>query len=119
MDDQFAQEAMLRLPPAQATLQIWRWIATDDLLAEAFDEHRGRSYERVICFATVVQLMADAAMVRARLHQLLHKQWKTRWSKAPPRRNRPPKRGNGPQPGQHYGRHASVHRILTRRKPEG
>lgn len=71
MDDQFAQEAMLRLPPAQATLQIWRWIATDDLLAEGFDEHRGRSYERVIYFATVVQVMADA-LVR---HQGTARRW--------------------------------------------
>lgn len=105
---------------AQAQQRQAREISSEKLFADVRDDLI--AWSRFVGASATPHLIragADAAMVRARLHQLLRKQWKTRWSKAPPRRNRPPKRCNGPQPGQHYGRHASVHRILTRRKPEG
>jgi len=60
MGDNFAQEALSRLPLAEATLQAWRWMASDQFLADVFQASRGRCYERLISFATVTQLMSDA-----------------------------------------------------------
>ena len=68
----------------------------------------------------VLPAEGSAAEVRRQLNDLLVGQWRPRWSKAPPRPNRPPKPRNGPQPGQPYGQHESLYRILNQdtTKPE-
>jgi len=60
MTDELAQEVLRRLPLAEATLRVWRWMAHDEVLADLFTEHRGRAYERVISFQMLTQLMAEA-----------------------------------------------------------
>lgn len=60
MNLELAREILHRLPLAEATLQVWRWIFDAQALGECFAAQRGRCYERVISFETMVHLMADA-----------------------------------------------------------
>ena len=60
MDTPMAQVVLNHLPLAEATLQTWRWIFNDNLISECFEKHRGRNYERVISFDTIVHLTAEA-----------------------------------------------------------
>jgi hypothetical protein len=53
---------MAKMPLAEAVLLVWRHVADERWLQELFECHRGRSYERVISFPTLVQLVADALM---------------------------------------------------------
>jgi Transposase DDE domain len=52
-----------RLPLADATLHMLDFVADPDFLADLFDRHRGRSYERQIAFADLVHLLADSLML--------------------------------------------------------
>ena len=52
-----------RLPLADATLHMLDFVADEAFLADLFDRHRGRSYERQISFADLVHLLADALML--------------------------------------------------------
>jgi hypothetical protein len=53
---------LTRLPLAEATLQLWSWVAADDSLEDLFRRLRGRQYTQELTFATVVNLMADALL---------------------------------------------------------
>jgi IS4 transposase len=59
----FDAEVYRRLPLADATLQMLRFVADAEFLAALFDRHRGRSYERQIAFADLVHLLADGLVV--------------------------------------------------------
>ena len=59
----FDIEVCRRLPLADATVQMLRFVADAQFLAELFDQHRGRSYERQISFADLVHLLADGLVV--------------------------------------------------------
>src|SRR4051812_34218690 len=59
----FDTEVCRRLPLADATLQMLRFVADAPFLAALFDRHRGRSYERQIAFADLVHLLADGLVV--------------------------------------------------------
>ena len=61
MDD-FAREALRRLPLAEATLRVWEWITNDNFLDKLYQTHRGRSYERVLRFPVMVSLISQALM---------------------------------------------------------
>lgn len=61
MDD-FDREACRRLPLAEAALRLLDYVLRDDFLAQVFDRHRGASYEKVITFPVLVQLIADALL---------------------------------------------------------
>lgn len=52
-----------RLPLADATLHMLDFVADPDFLADLFERHRGRSYERQIAFADLVHLLADSLML--------------------------------------------------------
>ena len=60
--DGFAREALARMPLAEAVLRVWALIADERYLADLFKRQRGRSYERVLSFPLMVQLVSDALM---------------------------------------------------------
>lgn len=59
----FDNEVCRRLPLADATLRMLDFVADRSFLAELFDRHRGRSYEKQITFADLVYLLADALVL--------------------------------------------------------
>src|SRR5271155_1655689 len=61
MDD-FAREALRRLPLAEAALRVWEWITNEAFLGEVFQKYRGRSYEKVLSFPVMVFLIAQALL---------------------------------------------------------
>jgi len=56
----YLPQIMARMPLAEAVLTVWRWISDGAHLESLFERHRGRSYERVLSFPLLVQLIADA-----------------------------------------------------------
>lgn len=61
MDD-LAPAVLARLPLAEAVLSVWRFVADEGHLQHLFDRYRGRCYERVLTFPTIVGLIADALL---------------------------------------------------------
>jgi Transposase DDE domain len=59
----FDAEACRRLPLADATLHVLDYVAAPPFLAEVYDRHRGRSYQRAITFADLVHLLADGLVL--------------------------------------------------------
>ena len=59
----FDTDVCSRLPLADATLHILDYVADSDFLATLFQRHRGRTYEKVIGFADLVHLLADALVL--------------------------------------------------------
>jgi hypothetical protein len=51
-----------RLPLADATLHLLNYVTEDAFLADVFDRHRGRCFERKLTFPLFVHLMADAIL---------------------------------------------------------
>lgn len=60
--DRPAPEVLARMPLAEAVLLLWRWIGDDEHLQGVFERWRGRCYEKLISFALIVHLVADALM---------------------------------------------------------
>lgn len=58
--EQFAREALQRLPLADAVLSLWAFVMDLDFLDGVFERHRGRSFEKVLKFSIFVELIADA-----------------------------------------------------------
>lgn len=56
----FAAEVLRRLPLAEAFYTVWGYLASDALLADLFDRHRGRCYQDQLTFAELVRVLADA-----------------------------------------------------------
>src|SRR5438067_10813993 len=56
----FALEVLSRLPLAESFYALWAHLATDDVLAGLFEQHRGRCYEDKLSFAELVGVLADA-----------------------------------------------------------
>jgi hypothetical protein len=52
-----------RLSLADATLHMLDFVADPTFLADLFERHRGRSYQRQISFADLVHLLADSLML--------------------------------------------------------
>jgi Transposase DDE domain len=57
-----ARDAMTRLPLADAALTLWRWVADSDSLNQIFDDNRGRCYEKMTSFSSLVYLVRDALL---------------------------------------------------------
>jgi hypothetical protein len=55
-------ETLARLPLAEAVLTLWRWAADADSLDQIFDENRGRCYQKLLIFSTIVCLVRDALL---------------------------------------------------------
>jgi DDE family transposase len=60
--DPLARPVLDRLPLAEAVLLVWSWIADASFLQSLFQQYRGRTYEKVIAFPLIVQLIADALL---------------------------------------------------------
>jgi hypothetical protein len=58
----FDQEVCRRLPLAEAAMRMLDYVCNEEFLKSVFAEHHGRSYEDVITFAVLVQLMSDALL---------------------------------------------------------
>jgi len=58
----FAEEALVRLPLAESVLRLWQQVADPTFLQELFEKNRGRAYQKVLSFPTLVQLIADALL---------------------------------------------------------
>ena len=43
-------------------LTLWRWAADTDTVNQIFDENRGRCYEKILLFSTIVCLVRDALL---------------------------------------------------------
>ena len=56
----FAAEVLRRLPLAEAFYTVWGYLASDAVLADVFDRHRGRCYQDRLTFAELVRVLADA-----------------------------------------------------------
>lgn len=56
----FDLEVCRRLPLADATLKLVRFVLDDSFLAGVFTRHRGRTYEKAISFPTIVRLISDS-----------------------------------------------------------
>lgn len=61
MDD-LDRERLARMPLAEAVLLVWRWLADELWLADFFQRHRGRAYQRVLSFGVFTHLIADALL---------------------------------------------------------
>jgi DDE family transposase len=62
MQQDFAREVLTRLPLAEAVLTLWHWVADSLFLHSLFARYHGVGYEKVISFAVLVQLIADALL---------------------------------------------------------
>jgi len=58
--DPFALEVLARLPLTEAFYALWGYLATDSVLDQLFDQHRGRCYQDKLSFAQLVAVLADA-----------------------------------------------------------
>lgn len=56
----FATEVLHRLPLAEAFYTVWGYLASDDVLSELFDRHRGRCYKDELTFPELVPILAAA-----------------------------------------------------------
>ena len=60
--DGFSLEVLTRLPLADAVLSLFAFVTDEDYLGEIFDEHRGHSYESVLTFPAMVNIISDALL---------------------------------------------------------
>jgi len=60
--DGFSYEVLSRLPLADAVLSLFSFATDRDFLQQMFDEHRGRSYQGVLTFPTMVSIVSDALL---------------------------------------------------------
>jgi len=58
----FDREVCKRLPLAEAVLRLFDFVCDEDPLRTIYQQHRGRSYSKVLQFPTFVQLIADALL---------------------------------------------------------
>jgi len=58
----YVQETLARLPLAESVLLLWQQVADAGFLQGLFDQHRGRCYDKVLSFPSLVQLIADALL---------------------------------------------------------
>ena len=59
---QFACDALDRLPLAESVLLLWQQLADPKFLQDLFDRQRGRGYDKILSFPSLVQLIADALL---------------------------------------------------------
>ena len=59
MDD-FDRDVLQRVPLAEAALLLLSHATCEPFLEDLYDRHRGRCYEKVLSFSTLVQLIGDA-----------------------------------------------------------
>jgi hypothetical protein len=60
--DRPSKAMLARMPLAEAVLWLWRWTTSEERMHSMWSQHRGRCYERIISFALMAQLIADALL---------------------------------------------------------
>jgi hypothetical protein len=58
----YAQQTLARLPLAESVLLLWQQVADAAFLQRLFEQQRGRCYDKVLSFPSLVQLIADALL---------------------------------------------------------
>jgi DDE family transposase len=58
----YVQETLARLPLAESVLLLWQQMADAAFLQGLFEQYRGRCYDKVLSFPSLVQLIADALL---------------------------------------------------------
>ncbi len=58
----YAQQTLARLPLAESVLLLWQQVADAAFLQNLFEQQRGRCYDKVLSFPSLVQLIADALL---------------------------------------------------------
>lgn len=58
--DPFSLEVLRRLPLAESFYTLWAYVATDQVLADVFERHRGRCYQDQLTFAERVAVLVEA-----------------------------------------------------------
>jgi hypothetical protein len=58
----FARDTLDRLPLAEAVLLLWQQVADPTFLQDLFNRQRGRGYDKLLSFPTLVELIADALL---------------------------------------------------------
>ena len=58
----FPRQVLNRLPLAEAALWLWSYVLNPDFLDGVFQRHRGRSFEDVLSFPVLLDLIADALL---------------------------------------------------------
>ena len=53
---------LARMPLAEATLTVWRFVFDDDRLQGLWERFRGRCYDKIIRFPTMTHLVAEALL---------------------------------------------------------
>lgn len=57
-----SEATLKRMPLAEGVLLLWRWITGTERLQRVWDRCRGRCYNKVLSFAMMVRLIADALL---------------------------------------------------------
>jgi Transposase DDE domain len=60
--DGFSRDVAKRLPLAEAVWRLFDYVCGESFLNDVFQRHRGRSYEDLISFSTMVRLIGDALL---------------------------------------------------------
>jgi hypothetical protein len=59
----YVRETIARLPLADAVLHLLRYVLEDGFLCDLYERHRGRGYEDILSFSSVVSILTDALLV--------------------------------------------------------
>jgi len=60
--DRPSEAVLKRMPLAEGVLLLWSWVASSTRLQGVWDRHRGRCYKKLLSFAFMVRLIADALL---------------------------------------------------------
>lgn len=60
VEDPFAVEVLVQLPLAESFYTLWAAVATDQVLDDLFDAHRGRCYLDTLSFHELVSVFTDS-----------------------------------------------------------
>src|SRR5256885_5439843 len=58
--DPFDLRVLAELPLAESFYTLWAYLATDAVLKDLFETHRGRCYEDQLSFPELVSVLVDA-----------------------------------------------------------
>ncbi len=56
----FSLEVLNRLPLAESFHGLWGYLATDEVLDDLFERHRGRCYHDTLSFAELLGVLVEA-----------------------------------------------------------
>ena len=60
--DRPTEAVLKKMPLAEGVLLLWRWVASESRLEGIWDRWRGRCYQKLLSFALMVRLIADALL---------------------------------------------------------